>query len=74
LQRHALRSEVWRFVFGGGSMDVEHHKSPASDVMCGIVVHVPVNVWHQYHADHSATLVLETQRGICLESDIERAQ
>jgi hypothetical protein len=32
---------------------------------------VPVKFWHRFKAVQNS-LILETQRGICMESDIER--
>lgn len=77
MQRHANRTEKWVKLFGSPDyiylwrMDGDYESSKVK------ISTLPVTLeklrWHQYNANKT-TLILETQRGICLESDIERAQ
>ena len=74
LQRHALRDEVWCFLFGEGLMRNYYKKGEDLQIYksSGDYTIVPVGNWHHYKA-HKRTLVLEIQTGDCQEEDIERA-
>ena len=69
-QRHSHRSELWLFVFGGGSMKLD---GAFCHICAGDVFHVDRQEWHQYKAE-KRTFVVEIQYGDqCIESDIERS-
>lgn len=80
MQRHDHRKEFWRSLYGNGQMMMELCLSEPID---GERIHhsftfkqgdkrvIPIRFWHWYTA-YIPTLVLETQRGICREDDIER--
>jgi mannose-6-phosphate isomerase-like protein (cupin superfamily) len=75
MQRHTHRTEDWRCVFGEGDfyaepMVINGRKGFFDDGYIGYSV--KPNQWHRYEAK-TPSLFLETQRGICMESDIERA-
>ena len=73
LQRHFLRSECWRFLHGYGvfGFDLTLDTRIALKALY-VPFYIPAEKWHVYRAVEP-TLVLETQRGICQETDIERA-
>jgi mannose-6-phosphate isomerase-like protein (cupin superfamily) len=75
MQRHKNRTELWRWLWGQGNWSLGAELNDLrSRSSCGWGSFIFVNKmeWHTYQALITSTLVLETQRGICMESDIER--
>lgn len=70
MQRHNNRSENWKNIFGIGVFDPDPIGYDYRNILWKSR-YFERQEWHQYTAS-SPTLVLETQRGICTETDIER--
>lgn len=78
MQRHMQRTEQWKFLFStwrNGFMKRGFHDDWPPKRVSAIAAQYPIqrDEWHRYYSREGVTLVLETQRGICQESDIERA-
>ena len=73
LQRHAWRDELWCFILGDGILKnyVNHSSKVIYHVTKGSSYYIPKQNWHHYKA-RKPSLVLEIQKGVCKEEDIER--
>jgi mannose-1-phosphate guanylyltransferase / mannose-6-phosphate isomerase len=73
LQKHKRRDELWCFIYGEGTFqNYIKHSKVSYEILKGHSHFVPENNWHHYKA-RKPTLVLEIQKGLCSEDDIERA-
>ena len=72
LQKHQLRSEHWVITQGQGKFTLDQTLRP---VTAGDTVFIPVQGVHRIENDGTEDLIIiETQLGECLESDIIRLE
>lgn len=72
LQRHKGRQETWFIIKGEGTVEVGSSKKKVAE---GDEVVIPVGEKHRITASTSSRIILlEIQKGMCLEEDIERLE
>ena len=73
LQRHKLREEIWTIVDGIGIMTLDEKKFTITK---GDVIRIPKESIHRVEneSENQPLVFIETQIGICPETDIERLQ
>ncbi len=70
LQRHRYRAEHWVVVHGTGVLTVDDAQIT---LMPGVSAFIPQGAVHRVESSPDSYLVIiETQLGLCIESDIER--
>ena len=77
LQRHLNREETWVILEGTGLIVLGTRKKGAKLVKYGDVYHIPKQAWHRIGCETRSKVpmkILEVQRGICEEEDVERLE